>query len=142
MSEAINTRLAEIKSLGYGNHENIHEGSCIMEAASYVAGEPWSDHPKCVCLVISTFLRTWNDSLSDEERNSLLLPLLPLLINTRATTEVELRRVYMALDWLIREQTPAWINLAGLTKQANILASLPEITGKAKFLTLKNFMLR
>ncbi len=48
-----------------------------MEAAAFIAGEPWSDHPACVCPVIAAFMRSWNDGLSDKDRNRLLLPLIP-----------------------------------------------------------------
>ena len=34
----------------------------------------------------------------------------------------------MAADWLIRVHTPAWLRLAKLNEQADLLASLPEIT--------------
>jgi len=30
---------------------------CVMEAISYIAGEPRSDEPACACPVISAFLR-------------------------------------------------------------------------------------
>ena len=43
--------------------------------------------------------------------NRLLKPLLPRLIGTRATPEIHERRSYLALDWLIREATPAWLDL-------------------------------
>ena len=38
---------------------------CAMEFVSYIAGEPWSDHPECVSPVIAAFMRNWNDSLND-----------------------------------------------------------------------------
>ena len=36
---------------------------CVMEAAAYVAGEPWTDHPACVPPTIAALLRGWNDRL-------------------------------------------------------------------------------
>jgi hypothetical protein len=107
---------------------------CVMEAVAYVAGEEWSDHPECACPIISTFLRGWNDGLpSDAERDRLLKSLIPRLINTRSTREVELKRGLMAADWLIRVHTPAWLRLAGLIKQAESLEQLPEITAIKQF---------
>ncbi|MNM06963.1 hypothetical protein D3C81_169940 [compost metagenome] len=123
-------RLAEVQAmdLARGGHNNLYDGMCVMEAVSYVAGESWSDSPACACPVIATFLRNWNDSLPDDERNDLLKDLIPRLVGTRSTPEIEQRRATMAADWLIREHTTAWLRLAGLTTQADALASLPEIT--------------
>jgi hypothetical protein len=111
---------------------------CVMEAVAYVAGEDWSDHPKCACPIISAFLRSWNDGLpSDAERDRLLKSLIPRLVNTRSTKAIELKRGLMAADWLIRVHTPAWLRLAGLVKQAENLEQLPEITAMRQFPSLK-----
>ena len=120
-------RLTRIKTLKSGSHRSISSGACIMEAVAYVAGEPWSDHPECVSPVIAGFLRSWNDSLpSDADRDRLLRPLIPQVLNTR-NPELEQRRGVMCVDWFIREYTPAWLCLAGLNDNANTLSSLPEI---------------
>jgi hypothetical protein len=37
-------RLAEVTRLDNGAHDNASDGMCAMEAASFIAGEPWSDH--------------------------------------------------------------------------------------------------
>jgi len=130
----ITERLSEVltTSLDSGGHKNISDGMCVMEAVAYVAGEPWSDHPACACPVISTFLRSWNDALPDEQRTDLLRPMIPLMVGTRSTPSVEQRRATMAADWLVRVHTPAWLRLAGLTVQADALAGLPEITDFAQ----------
>lgn len=105
---------------------------CVMEAVAYVAGEPWSDSPKCACPVISAFLRSWNDSLSsDAERDRLLKSFIPKLVNTR-NKSLEQKRSLMAADWLVRVHTPEWLRLAGLTKQAESLEQLTEITSMAQ----------
>jgi hypothetical protein len=67
-------RLQEVaaRGLGSGSHNHFGEGMCAMEAASYIAGEPWSDHPECVCPVIAAFLRNWNDSLPKSDRERLI----------------------------------------------------------------------
>ena len=127
--------LSKIPPLASGAHKSIKQGACVMEAVSYVAGKPWSDCPECVCPVLGAFLRSWNDSLSDDERDTLLRPLILDLVGTRSTSEVEQRRATMAVDWLIREHTPAWLRLAGLTTHADALASMPEITDFGKWLT-------
>ena len=128
-------RLQEIaaRSLGAGSHDNISAGMCVMEAASYVAGEPWSDAPQCACPVIAAFMVSWSDSLPDDEsRNRLLKPLIPVIVGTRSTAAVEQRRATMAADWLIRVHAPAWLRQAQLETQAQALESLPEITDFAQ----------
>ena len=123
-------RLAEVMAakLDKGAHEENSRRMCVMEAVAYVAGEQWSDSPKCACPVISTFLRAWNDALPDDERTPLLADLIPRLVGTRSTKEIEIRRGTMAADWLIRTYTPAWLRLAKLDAQAAQLESLPEVT--------------
>jgi hypothetical protein len=123
-------RLARVTTLKSGSHAkpNGEFEACVMEAVAYVSGQPWSDHPACVCPVITAFMVSWNDSLpSDEERTRLLLPLIPKLIGTRDSKALANRRATMAADWLVRVHTPTWLRLAGLTAEADALANLPEI---------------
>ena len=127
-------RLAQIEALALssGSHEEFNKGMCVMEAVSYVAGEPWSDAPECASSVITAFMVSWNDSLGDEPRNRLLKPLIPLLVGTRSTAEVEERRSYMALDWMIRVFTPKWFDLVpALHEHAKALRDLDVIADMA-----------
>ena len=129
--------LDRFPSFASGAHSSPDEGACIMEAVSYIAGEPWSDHPACVCPAIAAFCRSWNDSLPTGERDAVLRPLVPLLIGTRGSAALAHRRSLMAADWLVREHTPAWLRLAGLTAHADTLAGLPEITDMAQVPSLR-----
>jgi hypothetical protein len=110
----------------YAGAHDPGDKMCVMEAVAYVAGEPWSDHPECASEVIGEFLRAWNDGLPDEDRQ-MLRPLIPRLVGTRASSAVELRRSWMACDWLVRRNAPAWLRLAGLLDAAAALEGLPEI---------------
>ena len=128
-------RLARVTTLKSGSHNppNGHFEACVMEAAAYVAGEPWSDHPACACPIITAFMISWNDGLpNDEERARLLLPLIPKIVGTRGSADLQSRRATMAADWLVRVHTPAWLRLAGLNDEAAALANFPEITNFAK----------
>ena len=123
-------------SLRLGSH-SPDSTFCVMEAVAYVAGEPWSDSPACACPVISAFLRSWNDSLpSDAERDRLLKPLIPKLVNT-CNKKLEMKRSLMAADWLVRVHTPEWLRLAGRIKQAESLEQLPEITSMAQIPSIR-----
>jgi hypothetical protein len=84
--------------LSRGRHETPDEGACVMELASMIAGEPFSDRPRSVCPVIAAFLRAYNDT-SDDERRQDLYRLAALAVGTRAGKDVELRRVKRCLGW-------------------------------------------
>ena len=114
-----------------GAHDPPDNGivdACVMEVVSYVAGEPWSDSPQCASGVIGAFLRSWNDALPDGDRQR-LKPYVTKLIGTAASREVELKRSWMALDWLARAQAVSWLKLAKLQEHADAVAALEEITG-------------
>ena len=122
-------RLAALPSLSAGGHEHVDEGACFMEAVSYVAGEPWSDTPACACPVLGAFLRTWNDHLpTDADRDRLLRPLVLRLAGSRSTPEVEARRHWLAMDWLVRTHAPTWLRLTpALVPHADALTDLPPL---------------
>ena len=50
-----------------------------MELASFVAGEPWSDHPSCTHPLLSSLARLVNDHTTDGARPR-LAPLIPSVI--------------------------------------------------------------
>jgi len=113
-----------------GSHEPDGQ-MCIMEAAAYVAGEPWTDRPQCVCPMIAAFLRSWNDSIRDDaHRTALLKPLIPKVVGSRSTPAVELQRSYLAFDWLVRVQVPAWLDLTPSLK-ASIACSRFRNSGES-----------
>jgi hypothetical protein len=114
--------------LAPGAHRDINDGACLLEVVSYVAGEPWSDHPECVCPVLGRFGRAWNDALDEETRNRILKPFIPKLIGTRSTPDVQDRRAFMAADWAVRTYTPVWLREIGLNDEAAALEQLPEMT--------------
>jgi len=122
-------RLAEVMAddfkLGSGAHTSWKRGACELEAVAYVAGEAWSDHPACASPVIGAFLRSWNDQLDDTTRQT-LKQYIARLVGSAGTPEQEDQRAWMALDWLVRTYTPAWLRLAGLNAQAATMAGLPE----------------
>jgi hypothetical protein len=55
-----------------------------MEMASYLAGERWSDHPRCTHPLVATVARLVNDQTSDEHR-SRLADLIPSVIGLTTT---------------------------------------------------------
>ena len=125
------SRLALLDSihLKSGAHSSWEEGVCAMEAAAFIAGEPHTDHPICVDPVIGAFMRSWNDGLSsDEDRDRLLLPLIPLTIGTAGSPELQDRRAIAVADWAVRTLTPAWLRLVpSLVQHADTLANLEPL---------------
>ena len=116
-------------ALDSGSHEPSDGEFCVMEAVAYIQGEEWSDAPKCVCPVISTFLRAWNDGLPDDAtRTRLLAPLALLCVGTRSTAGVKLKRSWMAFDWLVRECAAEFLSLTeALKPHADALRALAPI---------------
>ena len=122
------TKLEQITRLEKGAHEK-GAAMCAMEAVAWLAGEPWSDAPKCASPVIAQFMRSWNDALPDADRTRLLLPLLPDVIETRTTAADEETRAWMAVDWLVRECTPSWCDVVpSLARHAAVLRELPVLS--------------
>lgn len=65
--------------LSQGKHRSPRKGACFMELASYLAGERWSDHPRCTHPLLAALARDVNDSVGDEARQR-LAPLIPDVI--------------------------------------------------------------
>ncbi|GAA0618274.1 hypothetical protein HPO96_13200 [Kribbella sandramycini] len=65
--------------LSRGKHRNPRKGACFMEFASYLAGEPWSDHPACTNALLAGVARDVNDCTTDAGR-ARLAPLIPSVI--------------------------------------------------------------
>jgi hypothetical protein len=83
--------------LARGRHSSPEEGVCVMELASLLAHEPFSDHPQAVCPVIGAFLRAYNDRLDDHWRQD-LYPYAAKVVGTRNPAVVERRRAQMCRE--------------------------------------------
>lgn len=70
-------------TLKRGGHPSMEHGLCLMEAVSYFAKEPHSDHPQCACPMLTGMGMMLNDSLSNDEKRAELKPLIPMLVGTR-----------------------------------------------------------
>jgi hypothetical protein len=84
--------------LSRGNHKSPQEGACVMELASMLAGEPFSDHPATACPVIASLLRTYNDVLDDEPRQE-LYGYAAKAVGSRGSCKVEHDRLNRLIAW-------------------------------------------
>src|SRR5918911_2223268 len=82
--------------LSAGRHRSPHAGACVMELASMLADEPFSDRPHSSSPVIGAFLRTYNDGVDDERRQD-LYPLAALIVGTAGGRRVEGERASRCL---------------------------------------------
>lgn len=73
-----------LPQLSRGAHLNPEAGACFMEYVSLLAGEPWSDQPRCTHPVLAELARMVNDSTSDAGRNR-LVPFIPSVIGLTST---------------------------------------------------------
>lgn len=87
--------------LAAGRHRSPRFGACVMELASMLAEEPFSDRPRNASPVIGAFLRTYNDGLDDERRQD-LYPLASLIVGTAGRRSVERERASRCLDFALR----------------------------------------
>jgi hypothetical protein len=72
-----------IPTLSAGRHRSARKGACFMEFASYLAGESWSDHPRCTDPTLATLARAVNDTMSDDDRRGELVIEIPRVIGLR-----------------------------------------------------------
>lgn len=57
--------------LSAGRHRGPERGSCVMEYVSVLAGEPWSDHPRCTDPALAELARRVNDDVRADTRPAL-----------------------------------------------------------------------
>jgi hypothetical protein len=96
--------------LGKGKHASPEEGACVMELASMLAGEPFSDHPASVCPVIGSFLRAYNDSIHDRRRQD-LYAYAAKVVGTRAGLAIQRERSDRLSDWAVDMQRCRWTRM-------------------------------
>jgi len=77
-----------------GSHKPGGRDFCAMEFLAKVAGEPWTDNPKCVNRVLAAYCRRLNDSEwpSDEARTETMLPLLAAVFGT-SHLKIDVKRI-------------------------------------------------
>lgn len=76
--------------LSRGKHWSPRRGACFMEFASVLAGERWSDHPRCTHPLLAALAREVNDVTSDGDRQQ-LVGLVPSVVGRTGDEQTWLR---------------------------------------------------
>lgn len=84
--------------LSPGRHDSPRDGACVVELASLIAGEEFTDRPECVCPVIGAFLRAWNDRAAYADRQR-LRPYAERVIGSRGSAEITRQRRDLCIEW-------------------------------------------
>jgi hypothetical protein len=90
-----------------GKHSSPASGACVMELASMLAGESFTDHPQSVCPVIASFLRAYNDSVDDDRRQD-LYAYASKAVGSRASAEIEHARAQRLIAWTELMRAARW----------------------------------
>lgn len=82
-----------------GRHHDPSDGACAMELASMLAGERFSDTPRCVCPAIAAFVRGYNDNLPDDQRQDLFACVVALVTSEHRDLTLVRPRAERLLEW-------------------------------------------
>ena len=128
----MNTDLTAI-TLAKGSHDGDCDDPqrCLFEWYNWLTRQKHTDScPPGVSPVLHAYGVQLNDALPDDKRQQLkrFLPNGADRLAGTASDGLDETRGYIALDWLIRTWTPAWLDLAGLTAEAAALRDLRRIT--------------
>lgn len=93
--------------LSRGRHKSPQSGACVMELASMLGGEPFSDRPACVCPLIAGFLRVYNDRLDNDTRQD-LYAYAAKVVGSRGSASTEAARAARLVDWVQETRSAGW----------------------------------
>src|SRR4051812_36353227 len=83
-----------------GAHASPEHGACVVELASMLAEERFSDHPRSVCRVIAGFLRVYNDRLPEGDLDAdELYPIAAIVVGSASTRSVRRARLRRLTAW-------------------------------------------
>ncbi len=125
--------------LDRGSHRPDSGRACAMEAASWLAGEKWSDHPRSVHRVIAGVARWVNDELGDAERQQ-LWPLIIASLDTARSRSPWLAHRLRRCAWKARAssrgENPRQVWEAVLAEHARLTGHEPRPVPAARFESL------
>lgn len=84
--------------LSRGAHKGPEDGACVVELASLLNDEPFSDRPRSVCPAMREFLHGYNDGLPDQMRQE-LYGLAADIVGTHSPAQVTAWRAGLCVEW-------------------------------------------
>lgn len=114
--------------LARGRHKSPADGACVMELASMLAGERFSDHPRCADPVLAAFLRAFNDRLPHVRRQE-LRPYAAAVVGTGGSRSVTRARRRRCLRFASGRERGGRLRVAffvGLTGALRMTVGAPE----------------
>lgn len=99
----------------------------LLELVSWFSHEPHSDTPQTVSPVVSSFARWLAAGFDDDDRQALKAIASRLIGTGPAPADEERARQWLATEWLVHVQAPAWLRAAGLNEAADRLESLGRL---------------
>jgi hypothetical protein len=104
-----------------GSHRSPNDGVCIIELASMIGGEPFTDRPRCVDRVVAAFLRGWNDRAGYVDRQR-LYPYASRVVGTGGYRRISRIRRDLCLRWAGADldRGPLWRAAARIRMRARI----------------------
>lgn len=109
-----------------GQNDQSTTGKLSVEMHRY-----WNDPAYAACPVIAAFLEAWAESMPDHQSRHWLQPLELVVRSTRSSAASQMARRVLALDWLVREYAPIWLDADGrpqLAGHARSLRNLPALS--------------
>lgn len=96
----------------------------MVELASMLAGEPFSDQPASVCPVIASFLRAYNDSVGDSRRQD-LYACAAKVVNSAGDCRLQRERAERLKSWTLELQERRWTRV--VPRRLRLLTWMPEL---------------
>jgi hypothetical protein len=122
--------------LSRGKHLGPQEGACVMELASMLAGERFSDQPASVCPVIGSLLRSYNDAVDDERRQD-LYRYAASVVGTAGSLDTRMMRIERLTEWM-RERSRTHKLRTALRSCVRLLGAPPATSASAGVLAVRS----
>ena len=100
----------------------------LLELASWLDHEHHTDSPARVAPVLATYARWLAAGLDDDARQALKPAAVRLLGTAAADESDEHTRRWIATEWLVKTQAPAWLRAAGMTEAAERLGTVGPLS--------------
>ena len=115
-------------TLTKAKHDSPQDGACVMELASMLASEPFSDHPQSVCPVIGSFLRAYNDRIDDGRRQD-LYAYAAKVVGSRGSQDVQQARTERLSAWALELNWSPWHRVVPARLRALIPTPPADLVG-------------